>query len=652
MVKNKTTAAKKSQKPVLVKISPVTQWIFAVSSILIIPVIYYEEVIDQVLMPRFTALAVMLFLFYLFFLLRPKYNLPDTGLLKSGIVISWILYAFISIISLINAVNPVEGLFDISKTFLFLFFLLAAAGIFSHSWNTRPYVVSAGILALIYIVIGYYQYFAYAFGHSDLAALYKVIGIWTHKNFFSGMLYLLLPLFFYKILTEKKERLAFTILMFFILTLLFLLQTRSVWLGVIMLVVSAASLMFIFRKSIFTSENKVQFTRASVMVISAVILSVAVAWIVTSISLKSNLYKGKEETSGKERNISGIDQRVATMFDTRESNIRHRIDMWHMSLEMFREHPFLGVGSGNWKIDVADYLTEKYNAGYFNNIRRPHNDFLWILCEKGIPGLLAYLAFFVFLLVYAIKLLKKQVSPQNKILVILCLSGIAGYFMDSSLSFPYERIEHQIMVMFYVSVILAMYYAHFPFKINPAKLKPRVFNLFALIILAIAIYFGKTWIKEEFYIDKAYSAHFNSDWNKTIRLIDKATSPIEQLDPRNTPPLWFRGKSYLMLNEDDKAFADLDKAYRQNPNSILVLVDLGVVYGKKGNYEKSIALLKKSLVIYPKFRDGLTNLATAYYLSGRYQEALECYNKVLTVWPTPDIEKIVKYIREKKLKKP
>jgi tetratricopeptide (TPR) repeat protein len=76
------------------------------------------------------------------------------------------------------------------------------------------------------------------------------------------------------------------------------------------------------------------------------------------------------------------------------------------------------------------------------------------------------------------------------------------------------------------------------------------------------------------------------------------------------------------LNKPDEALEDLEKALDQNPNSIMVLTDMGVVYGRQGKYQQAIEMFHKALNIYPDYKDALFNLGKTYYAAGMYYEAL------------------------------
>ncbi len=98
----------------------------------------------------------------------------------------------------------------------------------------------------------------------------------------------------------------------------------------------------------------------------------------------------------------------------------NRIDIWQMSLTIFKDHFIGGVGPDNFS-----EVTNKYNfrqkrgpANYFKRPRQPHNDYLKLLTETGIAGLL-------FLLLLCGVLFKKIFSSSlfnlTKLLILYLL---------------------------------------------------------------------------------------------------------------------------------------------------------------------------------------------------------------------------------------
>ena len=73
--------------------------------------------------------------------------------------------------------------------------------------------------------------------------------------------------------------------------------------------------------------------------------------------------------------------------------------MWENSGEMIKENFVFGVGAGNWQVYFPKYGFDKFSVNEIKNglttYQRPHNDFLWILCETGIIGILAFVSIFI-----------------------------------------------------------------------------------------------------------------------------------------------------------------------------------------------------------------------------------------------------------------
>ncbi len=64
-----------------------------------------------------------------------------------------------------------------------------------------------------------------------------------------------------------------------------------------------------------------------------------------------------------------------------------RTQMWHETLSMLRDHPLQGAGLSGFPSVITPY----HDATYFEIFQYPHNIFLNIWVELGLPGLLAFL---------------------------------------------------------------------------------------------------------------------------------------------------------------------------------------------------------------------------------------------------------------------
>ncbi|MDQ1350722.1 MAG: hypothetical protein QG657_1024 [Acidobacteriota bacterium] len=78
----------------------------------------------------------------------------------------------------------------------------------------------------------------------------------------------------------------------------------------------------------------------------------------------------------------------------------NRLDIWKMSLDIYKDHPILGVGPENFPEVSRQYNFKQTHgpANYFKRARSPHSDYFKLLSETGSAGLL-FILFFGFVLV-------------------------------------------------------------------------------------------------------------------------------------------------------------------------------------------------------------------------------------------------------------
>jgi putative inorganic carbon (HCO3(-)) transporter len=83
--------------------------------------------------------------------------------------------------------------------------------------------------------------------------------------------------------------------------------------------------------------------------------------------------------------------RFASMFDLQQGSTFFRLELWRSSLALIREHPWFGVGPGNFQ---AAYRTRYVlpSAWQEFNLEHPHNVYLDHWIRLGLLGLLAGLA--------------------------------------------------------------------------------------------------------------------------------------------------------------------------------------------------------------------------------------------------------------------
>ena len=86
----------------------------------------------------------------------------------------------------------------------------------------------------------------------------------------------------------------------------------------------------------------------------------------------------------------------------KETSMGSRIIAWKNAIELIKEHPLLGVGTGGYEPAFVDHVKDQKGQENFLH-HDPHNQFLKILAELGSIGFLIFIAFLASTLLQKVK---------------------------------------------------------------------------------------------------------------------------------------------------------------------------------------------------------------------------------------------------------
>ena len=312
---------------------------------------------------------------------------------------------------------------------------------------------------------------------------------------------------------------------------------------------------------------------------------------------------------------------------------------------MSLDHPVTGVGPGNWRIVFPAYGLENLRSEtgeiFF---QRPHNDFLWVLSENGVFGIIFYLLLFCFAYYYLFQIIKKSPSTEKKYLALAMIFGLTGYLTISFFSFPKERIEHQICLSIILALSITEYHNLKP-KIK--QIKKSFFipvSLSILILMTAASYFTFSRLTSEKHIAKAYNYREKQQWKNEIESYNEAETFITEVDAFSTPLSWYVGEAWFNLNKIDSAHHYFQRAYKVNPYHLHVINNLGTTFELKGNSSKAESLFLEAHHIAPRFEDPVFNLSALYYNKKEYDRAYSMIRKIDMNTANPKYKKFLKTI--------
>ncbi|MHC4891458.1 MAG: O-antigen ligase family protein, partial [Planctomycetota bacterium] len=284
------------------------------------------------------------------------------------------------------------------------------------------------------------------------------------------------------------------------------------------------------------------------------------------------------------------------------ASLVHRKDMWAQSLKMSKDNIISGVGPGGWRVAIpfyARYMSDSTREVAFRKIyfQRAHNDFLQVLTETGIFSFVAYLMIFGFGIWYAVK--KKQVWLY---------AGIVGYMIAAFFSFPKERIYHSMWLMIALAIAVKEY--HKPVKYKVSRRIVLCIGALLLFGMSFVMYDFYQRYRTEIFMHKLYQAKSKNNWKRVLELTDNI-SPLSTLDSFCTPIEYYRGLAYFSLKDFKNALRSNERAYRENPNHLYVLMNLGSCYTLVEEYEEAALCFGIANEMYPNYGPAIENFAQA-----------------------------------------
>lgn len=554
----------------------------AISSLMISP-----NTLDQTLTIRLVSFSI---LFLLLGLYIKQVFLPPKIILYL-LIVQLVNYLF----SFSQAINLEETLFENIKICLYSIVFILGYNLFVTKIITLKNLFQFSVLVSIILACS----IGFQFSKDYSNDIYVITGLNGHKNLASSFIFLLLIIKVSYLFSDIKpnKTIVFTSILID-LALIFILQSRGVWLALFI----AVFLFFII------NGFKNQLKKINYILLSTTLLILLNIFLFISIKLIINQYEiNKAE------------------FQFTKKEDQERVILWKKTLQLIAEKPFFGHGGGNWQIVFPKTgLNEIWRAEDLNvTFQRPHNDFLWFISEYGIIGfeLIAFFSILIFSYVVVYSDLKKH--------IIIIISGIIGFYCFAFFDFPKERIEHSVIIYLLLAFLIA--YVNRSIELNKKFLVP--FKLFSVIILFSIFSLACMRYTSEVSIKRLHESILTNRTDDIISNVNNADNIISSIDPYSMPLRWYSATAYASTQKNKDVYIELNKAYLKAPYNRNVLNDLGTIYTIKGKTNKAISFYLKSHKISPRFDEPLLNLAVIYINLGKIKKAKYYMNQLKTDSP-------------------
>lgn len=572
---------------------------------IILPFIYTDKLVDPVLIPRQFFLTVFVFIVgsIIFLNARAKRMIIDFTFLKLMINVSFIVLLITIGVSFFLSIVIQESIYLLSKVAIeFIFFMITTFLLIQKKLNLNSLIQSVVIFASISLFLALFQVMKLALSKNDFFENVVYVGAtFGIKNLLASILFLCIPFLLHSFNYGKVLKIFSITVGLLSLFLIWLLQTKAVIIA--MIVLAFILLIYLLKEK---TINKVGF---KIVLVSGIIIF----FMISAVTLQNR-------------------QKFSHIFDKKSSI--ERLFIWDNSIEMVKENFVFGVGAGNWQIHVPKYGLDKCPTYEIREgmrtLQRPHNDFLWMLCEMGVLGFLSYVSIFILVLYYLIQLLIKHKDHEYSWLHLCFFATTIGYMIIGFVDFPLERIEHQIILFVILSITSAHYYHKFNQFKTPILLQNSTFGLvfFAPVLLSIFVTIKRA--AGEFHSQKIYIYEHNANWQKLIKEADNAMSSFYVMDPMSAPIEWYKGVALFSQGNIEVAKISFEKAYSIHPYNIHVLNNLASCYESLKDHDKAIKFYLKALYISSEFEEARLNLSAVYFNMKQFEKSFEVIDQCNT----------------------
>ncbi len=606
-------------------------YLFSGFLLLFIPFFQVKQTLDFNLMPRMTAMGVSYFVLAAFVFRHKFFSSTQGGVLRNPVFPILLAYLLVSVVSLFFSAVYQEGVFDVLRTVLFVSTIAFASIILikTPGWEHKISLFVM-VAALIAVAVGFFQYVDRVL-YSTLKELpdhrptiYLVDGTMLHKNEYSNALMLLLPFLGYGVYAGKKAwRFAFGAILLAVLGMILLLKTRAVWLGVI------AAVMLLVVVAIF------QYKKLGIKPLWRNIAAVVTLFFLGALALVFSLPRPKDSFS-----ILG---RIWSVTDTTSEYNIHRLSIWRSTVDMIKDHFWLGVGPGNWRLEYYDYI-----GGVFNNIihvnwGQPHNDFLWVFAEKGVFGILTFLSFFGYNFYMAWRIISDSPALHHRKLALMLLGGLVSYLVISAFSFPYERIDHTVSLGLLSAGLIVLYY---PLQSRKVTLtRPFLIAIPVMVSFIAIVWYGYWGIQQEIHLRNAISANKAQKYELVVREAELSHHPFRLIDVNSRHNGEYIAEAYEKMNKPEQALMAIDKSLAVFPESMSLQALKGHYLFELKRYEESLVFFQKALKVVPQSKEILSNCGAAYFQLGQYDKALESQLQIPNPQLYPDVIDRIKMLQ-------
>lgn len=315
--------------------------------------------------------------------------------------------------------------------------------------------------------------------------------------------------------------------------------------------------------------------------------------------------------------------RLISITDVDKGTNRFRVLVWTSTCQMIRDHPLLGVGSGNFKIIYPKYrsVEEIRLSGSDVFVNRSHNDFLETACETGPVGLILHVWI---LLVTIMVIVRNQTNcPLYANCVFVALSST---IIHSLFSMNFRNPVPLLMI----SVLVGSMSAHRgKTTSSDYPVKQRLFQIPIVFLGCAAVLACMLRIPYEVSLAKGVSLELREDYKNAVKNFSNA----HRRWVGDYLGGYHAGFCYSKLEDPEKALRYTESSLQNHPYFFNLLFNKGVILEKLKKYQDALEAYRSVLHLNPIYPDGWNNLGYLYAKLERLEESQFAFEQAVDTNP-------------------
>ncbi len=292
--------------------------------------------------------------------------------------------------------------------------------------------------------------------------------------------------------------------------------------------------------------------------IGIVIGLVAIGIAATSLATFEATAQDPQQTQApqKEVVVEGVKVRSADLMNV--STLLLRLSYWRVGMAMAMDNFWTGVGLDNFSTVYTKY---KYPGA--EPVKEAHNDYLQILCETGIFGLLAFCAFWGYFAYWGACRVWREKDSGERLVLAGLYGGVLAFLLHAVVDFNFANPG----LTTFVIVLAACFYVRASdvkkTADKPEKQSLHQFTAFGLLICAALVAGGAARIFYPDYLIGEFRVFNLGDRNTMWQRLKGGSFLLDKVDP-------------LTYNADDRPWINAHVAARMIPDRE-ILNSFGVI---------------------------------------------------------------------------